>query len=209
MKRQKPDKLDDLVLQAKLYSDRIAFKKIYSHMRFMLDDIYRAFSIVYDFVKNNKIEFYHYYYIVVWESINNYDFLQEEEFPYFFKKFVISKIKKYIIREYRVRPKNIVSDETLDKLMSNISGYYDRWMEKEHYLNSLSDLTPKQLQAVYLDCYKEMTRPEAADFLGISENTFNDRLRYSYERVRNYVYGLRSKYKRERVYETVVVSDSD
>lgn len=208
MKRKKTEKIEDLVLQAKLYSDRSAFKKIYAHMRFMLDDIYRAFSLVYDFVKNNQIEFYQQYYIMVWESIHKYDFSKEDKFPYFFKKFIINCFKKYIIREYRIRQKNIVSDETLDKLMSNIQGYHNRWNDKERYINSLSDLTPKQLQAVYLDCYKQMTRPEAAKFIGISENTFNDRLRYSYDRVRNYIYGSRSKYKRERVYETIVVYDN-
>lgn len=209
MGKPRPDKLEDLVLQAKLYSDRTAFKKIYFHLRFVLDEVYRAFSVVYDFVKYNQIEFYHYYYMVVWEAIKAYDFEYDEGFPYFFKKFVISRVKTYLVSEYQVNPKYIVSDETLDKLMGNGREYHDRWIEKEEYLICLSALTPKQLQALYLDCYRGMERPEAAEFLGVSENTFNDRLRYSYEKVRNYLYGSRSKNVREKVYRTVVVSESN
>ena len=183
-----------LLLESRL-GNRESFNKLRLKLKFVINEIYLAYLDYFPFLENKKIEIDQNVFLWLWGSVNDYDF-SEEGFLYPFQEKLIFNFRQYLLVECMVPEKKIPSS---DQIKSKLGRKNTSKNRKVYY--GLKNLTTKQLQVVYWNCYKRKPMYMIAKIVGISEDSVKERLDLAFRKMKKVIYGEQTNSEKIRFRE--------
>lgn len=184
------EKIDKLVVEAKCGS-KSSFNEIWEMYQPLVNKIIKKIIFKFSSARQHEFDIKNDCYIYFWDAINDFDFNDKYYFSYFLKRELIKNLLKNLKNKYIINQEISIDDESLfDLSLKNENGKFESMYEEET-INALKyamrKLSAKQLQAIQMYHYDEMTQEDAANKLGISQVGFRKRLQQSYRKIRKII----------------------
>lgn len=194
--------INELVLRSKI-GERDSRETLWKSHKFIINDIFRGITKFYPFLKDNKLDIYHDYYLLFWEAINSYDFDSETSFSYYAKEYIINETKRDLQEKYCIpiekQPSNAeIKDCGVAKKRESINT-----KDREIVLKGMKTLSIRQKQAIFIHFFFCATTRKGAKFLKLYQPDLLILLKRGYKGIRNTNWGKKRGKKgvfREKVY---------
>jgi len=194
--------INDLVLKAKI-GERNSREILWESHKFIINDIFRGITKFYPFLKDNKLDVYHDYYLLFWEAINSYDFDSKTSFSYYAKEYIINETKQDLQKKYYIPIEKQPSNKEIMYGGMTKKSKKKNTKDREIIMKGMKTLSPRQKQAIFVHFFFCATTRKSAKFLKIYQPDLLILLKRGYKRIRNTNWGEKRGKKgifKEKVY---------
>lgn len=180
----KSGEINDLILQAKL-GKRAAFDELKLMFKFLYDKVLSAFVETYRLPDHRKFEMAYESYFITWEIIKKFNF--QQPFAFFLKEELIARYQEMVEKNWKYNP---IDNEIIKSKIVRKKNKKRRKITK-----AMRALTGRQMEALYWCWYRNLTIDQCFETIGISKDSFIDRLRLAYPRFSQTYWGQKHKEK--------------